>query len=678
MKSRTSFINKGILRNDIKSMGWMGVVYLLGLLACMPLQIFMIHSREVLTPAVYNSSNFINNPYIRLFQLDSSPFLGFLLIIMPVLFGMMLFRYLHYDQSVDLLHSLPVKRTTLYNTHLAAGIIFLFVPVLITALLASLALHGLGIEVVTSRIFFNWLGITLVSNLFLFIITAVIAMMCGMSWVQGALTYVLLLLPAAFMTFLYQTMRTYINGFSYSFYSNNLDNLSPLLRLFNYSHRTFTGSDYAIYLLLCTALYFLGWYLYKKRQLEMAGNALAFTILFPILKYGAAFCGLLLLGSYFNSVQNNNIYWTWFGYLLGSLLGYWLSEILIYKSLYVFNRIAARGYLVFGLVMIVLISALNYDITGYEKKLPQLAEVESVYWDNSFYPLTNEPDRYASRSSYLEPIDDTYRREVSMFFTEPQTVKDIWDFHKAIIEYGEFKDVSNQDNSSQHFCFAYKLKNGDMLYREYNVPIKPFASELKPIYESPEHKMKVNDILHIEPGQIDVITIGANEINRSVKITDPEQIKEAVSILQKDVQNQTYEEITSRKVPWGHITILLNNEKRLELEWQKSYAGFDTWLQSTGQIGRILPDDVQYVMIAKIPQDVGQMEKYRTKDQQQYLADLEAGGDYIKVTDAQQIDVCLRTYTYQDKAAYHVVFVLKNGNTFTGGFDEDNKPDFIS
>jgi hypothetical protein len=190
--------------------------------------------------------------------------------------------------------------------------------------------------------------------------------------------------------------------------------------------------------------------------------------------------------------------------------------------------------------------------------------------------------------------------------------------------------------------------------------------------------MKVNDVLHISPGQVDVITIGANEISRSVKITDPQQIEEAVSALQNDVKSQTYEDITSRKVPWGHITILLSNEKRLELEWQKSYAGFDAWLQSTGQIGRIFPDDVQYVMIAKLPENAGQAEKYRTKDQQQYLAGLEAGGDYIKITDPKQIDVCLHTYTYQDNAAYHVVFVLKNGNTFNGGFDEENKPEFMS
>jgi ABC-2 type transport system permease protein len=677
MQSRTSFINKGILRNDIKSMGWIGILYLLGLLASMPLQILMIHSREVMTPAATSSSYLLNNPYISLFQLDTSPLASFLLIIIPVLAGMMLFRYLHYDQPTDLMHSLPVKRTTLYSTHLTAGIIFLWGPVLITALITALALHGLGIEGITAPIFFNWLGATLVGNLFLFIVTAVTGMMCGMSWVQGALTYVLLLLPAAFLSFLYKNMLTYINGFAFSFYNNNLDNLSPLLRLFNYSHRTLSGADYALYLLLSAVLLILGCYLYKKRQLEMAGNALAFTFLFPVLKYGAAFCGMLLLGDYFNSVQNNNMYWTAFGYLLGSLLGYWLSEILINKSLNVFNRLAARGYVGFALVMIVLISALNYDVTGFEKRIPPLAQVESVYWDQSFYMLTNEPDRFASRISYVEEIDDTYRREVSMFFTNPQTIKDIWNFHREVIKHGELKDTSNQKNSSQRFCFAYKLKNGDMFYREYDVPVKAFASQLKPIYESDEHKMKVNDVLHIQPGQIDVITIGANEISRTVKITDPEQIKQAVSALQKDINDQTYEDITSRKVPWGQITILLNDGRRLGMDWQKCYTGLDTWLQSKGQVGRVLPDDVQYAIIAKNLGMDERAQKYRTKNPEEYLASLEAAGNHIKITDANQIDQCLKNYSYNDDACYQVVFVLKNGNIFSGGFDEESRPDFL-
>ncbi|HCF70845.1 MAG TPA: hypothetical protein DER33_04520 [Syntrophomonas sp.] len=676
MKSRTSFINKGILRNDIKSMGWIGAVYLLGLLASLPLQIFMIHSRETDT-VVYNSINWImNNPYLRLFQLETSPLLALLLIVMPVLTGMMLFRYLHYDQTVDLLHCLPVKRTTLYNTHLVAGIIFLFVPVLITALISALALNGLGITYVPHNLFFSWLGLALVTNLFFLIMTAAIGMMCGISWVQGALTFILLILPTAFLTLLYQNMNTYIYGFAIDFYSINLENLSPLLHMFNYSSHPFTGHDIAVYLLYSLILYLLGWYLYKRRQLEMAGNALAFTFLFPIFKYGMAFCAMLLLGSYFNSVQNHNIYWTYFGYLLGSLLGYWLSEILIYKTLHVFNHRAAKGYLGFGLAMVILISGLNYDLTGYEKKLPELTQVESVYLDHSFYPLTNKADRYAGRVSY-EEVDDTYHREVSMFYTQPETVQGIFEFHKAITSRGQSKDTTREDNSYQHFCFAYKLKNGDMFYREYNVPVKSFAAALKPIYESQEYKMKVNDVLHISPRQVDVITIAANEIDRSVKITDPEQIKEAITILQEDINKETYEDIASGTVHWGNISIILNTEKRLELDWQKSYDEFDAWLQDTGKTGRLVPADIQYLIVQKRPENTAAIETYRTKNPEEYLADIKAKGDYIKITDSAQIDACLRTYTYRDNASYKAVFVLKNGDTFVGGFDEENKPGFL-
>ncbi len=90
MKSKTSFINGGILLNDFKRFTWIGAGYLLVLLLSVPLKVFMLHNKlEVVT---------INNAYtyLRIFQFDTNSSLLHVmsLILVPVLTGLLLFRYL--------------------------------------------------------------------------------------------------------------------------------------------------------------------------------------------------------------------------------------------------------------------------------------------------------------------------------------------------------------------------------------------------------------------------------------------------------------------------------------------------------------------------------------------------------------------------------------------------------
>ncbi|MEN6460309.1 MAG: hypothetical protein ABFC94_02920, partial [Syntrophomonas sp.] len=481
MKSKRSFINAGILRNDIKSMGWIGAAYLLGLLLSVPLQILMIYSRQETMVL-----NVLNNPYLRIFkfQVDLQMLL---LLVVPVLTGIFLFRYLQSSQTVDMMHTLPIKREILYNTHLTAGFIFLFVPIIITALVSWAIINGLGIEYVSNQAIFTWLGLSLIINLLLFVTSVATGMFCGMSTVQGVLTYTLLLLPAGLSMLLLHNINLYTYGFAYDYYLNKFNNISPLIRMTQLNYHPFSATEIGLYLFSSLVLYLAGLYLYQRRHLETAGNAITFAVIRPIFKYGVTFCSMLCVGSYFYSAQHS-MNWTYFGYVLGSLLGYWLSEFLMNKSLHVFKKKITRGYLVFVVVMIVLISGFNYDFTGYEKKLPELAQVESVFWNNSFFNL---PGGERNQAAYdYESQNDRYTRKVSMEYSNPQNIAHIYKLHQAIIANREQEKaaafVNNEYNSRQNLFFVYKLKNGSMIYRQYNVNVNQYAAQLKPIYESLE------------------------------------------------------------------------------------------------------------------------------------------------------------------------------------------------
>ncbi|MEN6460676.1 MAG: DUF6449 domain-containing protein, partial [Syntrophomonas sp.] len=402
----------------------------------------------------------------------------------------------------------------------------------------------------------------------------------------------------------------------------------------------------------------------------------------PIFKYGVTFCSMLLIGSYFYSVQHS-MSWTYFGYVLGSLLGYWLSEFLINKSLHVFKKKTTRGYLVFALVMIVLMGGLDYDFTGYEKKLPDLAQVESVFWNNSHFDL---PGGERIQAAYAdESQSERYMRKVSMEYSNPQNIAHIYKLHQAIIANREHEKaaafVNNEYNSRQNLFFVYKLKNGSMIYRQYNVNVNQYAPQLKPVYESLERKQMVNDILHIWPSNVDVVNIYANDINKQVKITNPALIQQAIAALQKDVKSQTYEELTANKPAWAHINVLLSNKQRIDMDWQKSYVNFGNWLQEAGEYNnaRIIPaEDIQYAIVEKrTPDAKDYRDKYETKDINDYLANINKKGDYVKITDPQQIETCLNKYIDKYDQPYRVLFMLNNGNSVRGGFSEKNTPDLV-
>lgn len=669
MRSKTSFINTGILRHDFKSFGWIGAVYLLGLLLSVPLRIVMIYSRQAATGAIY-SVNPNPYPYLQVLSFES-PFQLLLWLSVPVLTGILLFRYLQSGESADLAHALPVRRETLYNTHLAAGVILLFVPIILASLVSWAVLRGLGIDYVSGREVLIWLGVGLIFNLLLFTCSAAVGMLSGMSTVQGALTYILLLLPAGLTLLVLQNVQHFVFGLPYDFLDNNIDKLSPLSRIT--LNQPYSGRETVIYLLCCAALYLLGLFLYRRRPSENAGNTLAFRRLHPVLVYGVTFCCMLLLGTYFNQAQDS-LGWTYFGYFLGSVLGYTGSLVLVNKSLDIFRFRVARDYLLYSLVVVLLIAGLNYDLIGYEKRIPPLENVKKVYLDGSFYRLTATARETQMPYYYMEDSgDDSYRREVTMVYTDAENIADIHKLHQAIIENRGIEKplLQGYDRSiaSRLWCLAYHLKNGETVYRQYKVPLDRYAAQIKPVYESQEHKRMVYDILHISPRQVDLLQVSANETDRSVKITDPGLLLQAVNALQMDARSQTYEDMTAGCPPWAEVTLLLNEGKRLRLSWEKSYVFFENWLQDVGEYAnaRVMPDDIKYVLVEKGPfPDEDIRVQYRAIESDAYLRQLERSGNCLRVTDPREIEDLLRRYTYRDDENFRVHFVLQNGTYFSG------------
>jgi len=278
-------------------------------------------------------------------------------------------------------------------------------------------------------------------------------------------------------------------------------------------------------------------------------------------------------------------------------------------------------------------------------------------------------------------------------YTRAENIADVYALHQKIVSNRAVEKAVMQNRYRYRnsfvtgaripLYFIYNLKNGSHIRRQYNINPSDYARQLKSIYESREYKIFHNAILSINPSEIKILEINANETNKSVRIVDQKLIQQAVAALQSDIMKQSYEEMIDDRQSWASINIVLKNNKATGLVWEKTYVNFEQWLKSINEYNNarlIARDDIQYAVVTK--QTGEEKEAYQSykMEPRQFLLNAESTPGHLKLIDPEKMEVCLRQYTtviYRYPKPYNVVFLLKNGDIFTGGFTEADAPTFV-
>ncbi|CAH2214217.1 DUF6449 domain-containing protein [Tepidibacter aestuarii] len=673
MKLKTSFFNRGVIFNDIKRFSWVGVVYLLGLLLTIPMGMLMINSE------VENYGYYRENPIKRIFDFETGQSI-ILIGVIPIILGILLFRYMHVKKSSDMIHSLPIKRGNLYNSHIFVGILLLIIPVVITTIAcvilnSTLSYNGYYKDIVYTVDILRWGGITIILSILIFMFTVLVGMITGISAAQGVLTYIFLFLPIGLTGLIVYNTGIFIYGFDGdSYLRGDLFKLSPLsIAPLVPNEDLMSVKAMLIYIVSFVIIYIVSKILYNKRNLESASQSIAFRSFKPIFKYGVTFCTMLLGGLYFAG-SRNNIHWVLCWYIIMSVIGYFTAEIIIKKSLRVFKNV--KGYCIYAGIIILLLLGMKFDIIGYEKYVPELGKVEGIYLDNSFYRLNDSEEK--------------------RLYYDEDNWNSIQQFHKEIIN-NKDKNLDT-DNTNQAVAIAYKLKSGREVRRRYYILKEDYIKYLKPIYESKEYKEINNRIFEANYSDIEKITIRPVEnSNKVTSITDQEDIKECLAILKDEISNQKYEDMTDKKVDWADINISLIEDKNkkeddedwiegkydnsINLRWDKSFVKFEKWLEEKGYIknSRITPEEIAYatVEIKKDKDDthIDQYDRYMNHDNKNIKR--------LDIFDNDKIEICLKNYENEyhrldSNAKYIIGFYSEDKNNIAyGSFDEDSAPDFI-
>ena len=170
-----------------------------------------------------------------------------------------------------MIHSLPIRRETLYINHIISGLVLLIIPILLTSCITFFVTNSIEEfqSILTLSELFSWTGLIILMTCMMFFFTVAVGMMTGMSSAQGILTYIFLFLPIAMVTMVSYNLSFLLFGYSTIFLDSKMEYLSPFFRFIGTigQPEPFSTLEIAIYTILTVFFLVIGLVLYKARQL---------------------------------------------------------------------------------------------------------------------------------------------------------------------------------------------------------------------------------------------------------------------------------------------------------------------------------------------------------------------------------------------------------------------------
>lgn len=381
MRSKTSSFSPGLSRNILSRFWPLWLIYLGVLLVQLPVAVSGYVSQGI-------SARYTMECILQL-AVDVAGYA----MLASVLSVMAAFSYLYSKRSCSLINSLPLRRETAFVTACLTGLLPLLLAEVLTWLI-SLGVFA-GSETALPEYFNSWLLAALLSTLASYGFGVFCAMLTGHILVLPALFLVLNSAVYVLESLAQTLLRTLVYGYEGGV---SISCLSPLpyagkaLRVIaepaadslEPEHILLGIDSLAVYAVVGVLFIVPALLLYRRRKMEAVGDVVAIKALEPVFKYCASIyaalgLGALLAESMDNALSSAALAASVVALLLviGAAFGYYAAEMLLQKSLRVF-RSRMRGLLIVWAVLLLGLAVVELDLTGYERRVPETAEIQSV------------------------------------------------------------------------------------------------------------------------------------------------------------------------------------------------------------------------------------------------------------------------------------------------------------
>lgn len=581
------FCNRGILIQNFRQHGWIGILYLITLLFSLPLYIATEY-RDV------------PQQIISLFQANGEVQILFA-ITLPVAAGIFLFRYIQSGAPSDLFHSLPLRRKHLLTVNLLTGFVMILIPIWITT-----AITGWVWAVLDQPAFLFdgstiWMwGLSMsIYSLFMFMLTVAVGMCIGQSVLQGLTVYALVLLPVVVWFIMSLHLQHYLLGYAFEEVGFNAEKLSLVLRMGSISNLPVIRQELIIYAIFAILFIPLTYVLYAKRQVESATQAVTFKLIKPIFRFGLMFTLVLIGGGYFTMIApRGSAGWGIFGYILGGIVGYIVAEMIIRKTWLIWSSRLLPKLILYGIIAGLILYVPIADWNGYAARVPEMSKVNSIKLGGESYTYSN---------GVSQKKDDAH-----LYSNDPEYMGAVIALHQKIVN----SDLPLLDDpintgmrNDESILINYKLDNGKVMKRKYYIPEAEFHQELKALKQSQDYKRVAFETYKLDEDALSFGIRSAISSYRKVYISNPEQVREFKALLKQDIFDQTYEE---QRSPWQSFAYAEMNQdstskdpfqprEMWNFEIKPSYDRVLAWLQENKLYDQLLvqADEIVSAQFAK-------------------------------------------------------------------------------
>ncbi|MDO4552326.1 MAG: hypothetical protein Q4C22_02205 [Bacillota bacterium] len=538
----------------------------------------------------------------------------------PVISAVVLFRFLQGASSVAMLHSMPFTRQRLFNSNFLSGLIMLLGPILLVALILlaiskpvydGSALYGgaaFAENVFSSAAILSWLGESAIILGVVFAVAVFAGVVTG-----NVLMHFLFGLGFNFLLpGLYSVLTWYCGEYLFGFISRGPwaelgRSISPYINGLSDEH--FSLAAILWYVFAFAALIVVSSLLYRRRKLERVGDPFTFNFLEPVIACLIAYLLMTLLGYYFGELTDDGQY-VWAGYGLGAVLGFLIGQMIVKKSFRVFHRATLKGFCIYALIALVFFAFMLLDLTAFEKRVPELARVESATLESSW--LDHSGVRTEDGEGGLR---------------QPENLAAAVAFHQSVVENRqELKALEEETRLLLVYVELSESLGSDWgFYRSWRLPY-PFVRDseaLKTIAESQEFKGRLQISGEgLEGFGLDYASLYNEQTGYgAVDIYGEEALAELVDCIIRDHEERTFEDMMSLSLPLCALDIVYSYKSEMASEGtvrsshyvQVTEGSVHTiaWLEENGY-GRYLgtdPASVFYATVSEVKDGVASYEE---------------------------------------------------------------------
>ena len=479
MPLKRSSFNPTLFGKNLTRFWPIWTLYSLIWLFTLPIELFVKHMNQLGRGGSLTYLYRMANKTILTLTADLGILLAF---VFGVLAAMAVFSYLYNARAAGLMHTLPIRRGGLFLTSYLSGLTFLLGPHLLVALLTLAAEAAAGVLNAWNVVL--WFLIQSGMCFFFYTFAVFCAMFTGHILALPAF-YGILNMLATGLCYLLQNMASrFLFGFTGATWMEDVATwLTPIVFLdyhttIDYGDENteacFVGLGY-VFLLALAGLVFaaLALSVYRRRQLESAGDVVSVGWVKPVFQYGVAFCCAIALGTMFDNIFSSLLpssAWVLLAWMLvWGAFGCFVAAMLLRKSFWVFKP-CWKGCAVFLACLTAAMCLMELDGFGFETRVPSTAQVKSVFISD----IETHPDDNLHWATYG--------------ISDPELIEAVTELHQRIVEEkGWLEETANtrtsiwvsadsdgldlQTEGGTDLRLKYVLNDGSVMERYYYLPV---------------------------------------------------------------------------------------------------------------------------------------------------------------------------------------------------------------